>query len=281
MPIRVRPALVAVTTCLLVTSGCASLTAGSGSGSGAAPSTSPHSSPGPSTSPPTTTSPPTSTTPPSTPTTSPGASGCAAAFCDDFSSTKSGWDVGNEKHFYSQYDSYLGGTFRMGERHDAILTVPAPYDITKASSDYSVQVDAETILGPKSPKDAIYGLSCWNHEAHNKSTSAFVLSFTRKGAQIVLWDNTDGTTHTLKKMSWSGVVRPAPYRNQVRALCVQRKRHGRTYAELGMSVNGRILAKLYPQGGKSEPWTTGNRVGLIVGLTGADVFYDNFSITGA
>ena len=210
MPIRVRPALVAVTTCLLVTSGCASLTAGSGSGSGArrrAPRRT--RSPRPSTSPPSTTSRAAvhrhRTVDADA---SSGASGCAAAYCDDFSSTKSGWDVGNEKHFYSQYDSYLGGTFRMGERHDAILTVPAPYDITKASSDYSVQVDAEAILGPKSPKDAIYGLSCWNHEAHNKSTSAFVFSFTRSGAQIVLWDNTDGSTHTLKKMSWSGVVRP-------------------------------------------------------------------------
>jgi len=183
--------------------------------------------------------------------------------------------VGNEKHFYSQYDRYQGGTFRMGERHDAILTVPAPY-----ATDDSVQIDVDAILGQKSASDAIYGVSCWNHEAHNHSTSAFLFYFTRTGAQIVLWDDTKGASHVLRKTTWSGVLSPAPARNHVRVLCLQRTHHGAPVAELGMSVNGHVLTKIYRKGGSSASWTTGDRVGLLVGLTGSDVFYDNFVITG-
>lgn len=168
----------------------------------------------------------------------------------------------------------------MGERHDAILTVPAPYDITKAAHDYSVQVDVEAILGQKSASDAIYGVSCWNHEAHNQSTSAFLFYFTRSGAQIVLWDDRTGAAHVLHKTSWSGVLEPPPARNRVRVLCLQRDHHGATLAELGMSVNGHVMTEVYRKGGSSQPWSVGDRVGLLVGLTGSDVFYDNVVITG-
>jgi hypothetical protein len=280
MPIRIRPALAAVGTCLLAISGCASVTAGSGSGSGAPITSAPPST----SSAPSTSSPPPSTSSaapsPSSSSSSAPSGGCGGAFCDDFSSASTGWDVGNEKHFYSEYSKYQGGTFRMGERHNAILTVPAPYDITKAAHDFSVQLDADAILGSTSPKDAVYGLSCWNHEAHNKSTAAFLFYFTRSGAQIVLWDNRDGSVHVLRRLSWSGVLRPAPARNHIRALCLQRTHNGTAVAELGMDVNGHVLTKIYRKGGSSQPWATGDRVGLIVGLTGADVFYDNFEITG-
>ena len=86
--------------------------------------------------------------------------------------------------------------------------------------------------------------------------------------------------HVLRKLSWSGVLQSAPARNHIRALCLQRAHNGTVVAELGMDVNGHILSKTYRKGGSSHPWSTGNRVGLIVGLTGADVFYDNFVITG-
>jgi hypothetical protein len=158
--------------------------------------------------------------------------------------------------------------------------VPAPYDITQAARDYSVEVDVDAIVGHHSPRDAIYGVSCWNHEARNSSTSAFVFYFTRTGAQIGLWDDATGTSHVLRKTTWSGVVDSAPARNHVRVICLQRTQHGAPVAELGMSVNGHVLTKIYRRGGSSHPWRVGDRVGLLVGLTGADVFYDNFVVAG-
>jgi hypothetical protein len=231
---------------------------------------------------------PPSTSPPSTPTTAPAtqppstpsSGGCAAAFCDDFSSSSSGWDTGNEPHFFSKYSSYLGGTLRMGERHDAVLTVPAPYVITKAAADSSVQIDVDVILASDTARHSLYGVSCWNHAAHNGETSAFLFYVSHGGAQIVLWDNADGSEHVLKHKSWSNVLRPGPYRNVMRVLCLQRHNRGGTVAELGMSLNGKVLTAFYAKSTKHHDWRVSDRVGLIVGLNKSDVFYDNFAITG-
>jgi hypothetical protein len=258
---------------LLALSGCASTITGSGNGSGAPvvssapPATQPPSSPAP-------------TAPTTRPPTTPSSGGCSAAFCDDFSSPSSGWDTGNERHFFSQYSDYQGGTLRMGERHDAVLTVPAPYVITKAAADDSVQVDVELVPAADSTRHAIYGVSCWNHSAHNGETSAFLFYVTRGGAQIVLWDNADGTAHVLKHKSWTGVLRPRPSRNAMRVLCLQRTVRGRPVAELGMAVNGHVLTTVYSKSAKHHDWRTGNHVALVVGLNRSDVFYDNFTITG-
>jgi hypothetical protein len=276
---RLRTPLAILAAGILVLTGCASAITGEGSGSGqAVPTTPPPSSE-------TTTAPPSSsatTTAPSTPAGSSSVStgGCAGDYCDDFSSASTGWDVGNEKYFFSRYDPYLGGTMRLGERHDSVLTEPAPYDITKAAADYSVQVDVEAILGPKTASNAIYGISCWNHKSKRGDTAAFVFYFTKRREQIVLWDDTDGTEHVLKSKAWHDVVRSAPQRNDVRVLCLQRNNANGSVAELGISVNGHVLTDLYAKSIKNHPWAVGDRVALLVGLTGSDVFYDNFVITG-
>ena len=41
-----------------------------------------------------------------------------------------------------------------------------------------------------------------------------------------------------------------------------------------------MLTDFYGKSTKNHAWATGDRVALLVGLTGADVFYDNFKITG-
>lgn len=274
---RPRSTLGVLGACLLISSGCASTITGSGTGSAAIatrPATTPATTP--SATPPITTT----TEPPTAPGSSSAPGGCSAAYCDDFSSSSSGWDTGNEKHFFSQYSHYQGGTLRMGERHDAVLTVPAPYDITKAAADYSVQIDVDVIPAAHTAGHSIYGVSCWNHEAHNGETSAFLFYVTRSGAQIVLWDDTDGTEYVLKHRSWSNVLRPRPYRNKMRVLCLDRAGRSGPIAELGMSVNGAVLTAFYDKRAKHHAWRTGNRVGLIVGLSRSDVFYDNFTITG-
>jgi hypothetical protein len=271
---RLRFTLALLTAGLLVLSGCATSVSGSGSGSGVAassPAGFPSSSPS---------EPPASS--PSEPASSstPSNAGCSADFCDDFSSKSSGWATGNERHFFSRYASYQGGTFEMGERHDSILTVPAPYDITKAAHDYSVQVDFQMYVGSGSAADAIYGLSCWNHKTDSGDSAAFLFYITETGVQIALWDNVDGSEHILKKKSWSNVLLPAPKANSVRVLCLQRSNRGGPLAELGISVNGNQLIDFYPKTTKNYDWGTGNRVALLVGLTGSNVFYDNFQITG-
>jgi hypothetical protein len=276
---RLRPLLALLAGCLLMITGCASTTAGVGGGSGVAPTTAPPSSSE------TTTTPPSSsdtTTAPSTPVgTSPVAGGCAGDYCDDFSSASTGWDVGNEKFFFSRYSPYLGGTLQMGERHDSVLTVPAPYDLTKAAADYSVRVDAELIVGSQSPANAIYGLSCWNHKSNKGDTAAFVFYVTKRSAQIVLWDNVDGTEHVLKRKALHNVLQPAPYRNKLRVVCLQRHLpSGTAVAELGMLVNGKVLTDNYSKSTKNHAWDVGDRASLIVGLTNSNAFYDNVVITG-
>lgn len=263
---------------VLILSGCASTITGSGNGRGA-----PYATPvAPSTQPPltapATTSPTTKPTPP--PTSAAPSGGCSGsdAYCEDFSSGAAGWDTGTQPHFFSAYSKYQGGTFEMGERHNAVLTVPAPYDITKAAADDSVRVDLDMILAPTTPRRAIYGASCWNHETHGGETSAFVFYATKGGAQIVLWDDKDGTAHVLKNKAWTNVLRPAPYRNKMRVLCEQRRLNGHPVAELGMSVNGSLLTEIYSQSRKHHAWRTGDRVGLIVGLNKSDVYYDNFAV---
>lgn len=274
----IRNVVLAAAGCLLL-AGCASLTSGHGSGSGApvAATSGPASSPAPAASTPAT-EPATSSSPASSSPTSGGS--CPGAFCDDFSSPRSGWEVGNERFFYTQYSSYQGGTLRMGERHDSILTDPAPYDITRAAADRSVRIDVQAVLGPKSPADAVYGVTCWNHRSRAGDTAAFLFEFTKSGADIVLWDDRTGDTHVLRHKSWRNVLLAPPARNAVRVLCENRTSGGTATAELGMSVNGHVLIKLYPKNGKNAAWSTGKQVGLLVGLTHADVFYDNFVITG-
>ena len=274
---RARFAVALLAACLLAVSGCASTTAGTGSGSGTLAPNSPSQAPSTSPSEPPSSGP---SEPPSTSPSTPSNSGCSGDFCDDFGSKSSGWDTGNEHFFYSQYSPYLGGTLQMGERHNSILTVPAPYDITKAAHDYSVQIDTQMYVADGSAADSIYGVSCWNHKTNSGGSAAFLFYVSKSGVQIALWDNVDGTEHILKKKSWTNVLLPTPKPNSIRVLCLQRDRRGGTVAELGISVNGNVLTDVYAKSTKNYAWATGDRVALLVGLTGSKVFYDNFEITG-
>jgi len=46
------------------------------------------------------------------------------------------------------------------------------------------------------------------------------------------------------------------------------------------AINGNVLTDVYAKSTKNYAWATGDRVALLVGLTGSKVFYDNFEITG-
>jgi hypothetical protein len=274
---RARLAVALLPACLLVMTGCATTTAGTGSGSGAVAPSSPSAAPSTSPSEPASTTP---SEPPSSSPSTPSNRGCSGNFCDDFSSKSSGWDTGNRHFFYSKYSPYMGGTLQMGERHDSVLTVPAPYVITKAAHDYSVQIDTQMYVADGSARNSIYGVSCWNHSTKSGGSAAFLFYVTRSGVQIALWDNIDGTEHILKKKSWRKVLLPTPKPNTIRVLCLQRHDRGGAVAELGISVNGNVLTDIYAKSAKNYAWAPGNRVALLVGLTGSNVFYDNFEITG-
>ena len=114
-----RRTLVAVAAgAAMLLAGCASVTTGTGSVQTSASSPSPSSS----SAAPATGSPSTSEAP--VPECSPGID-----YCDGFSSASTGWPVENTGHYYTKYDDYLGGTYRMGERTANAKIALAPVDI--------------------------------------------------------------------------------------------------------------------------------------------------------
>lgn len=208
-----------------------------------------------------------------------GAASCSdATYCDSFDTAHDAWASQNTDKYFVGWSNYLGGTFRMTERHASTLPQAAPFDISKASPSDNVVVDVNAVVGGQSPIGSEYGVTCWNQRASNGGTSAFTFFFGSRGAEIGLWGYTDGSYHQIKAVHWSNVLQPAPYENKVRAICVHGQDKYGTIAKLGLAVNGHTVIATYAESAKNYEWKTSNQVGLLVSGTAADVFYDNFGV---
>jgi hypothetical protein len=219
-------------------------------------------------------------------TSTPVGTGCGidADYCDTFSDPNSGWPRANPSHFYADYDPYLGGSYRMGERTDAAISEDAPYDITDAANDYSVRVDVDATPGDGFGGNNQLGITCWEHEIEeggDGTTSAFLLQLSGTAAMIGLWDGADGSYQLLKSVP-ARTVLDTSATNHLTAQCIQGTASGSTHAQLSLAVNGaEVISISYAKSIANYDWSVGARVGLLAVGEGSDVFYDNFAITGA
>jgi hypothetical protein len=220
----------------------------------------------------------------STPSSPPAAAGCAAAvaYCDTFDDKESGWPQVNQAHYYANYDSYQGGTYRVGERTNAAISQDAPYDISKAASDYSVQVDVDATPGQQFAASNRLGIVCWEHAipGGGGATSAFLLQVSESRAYIGLWDSVDGSYHELKSAPATDALNPSGT-NHLTAQCLQGSDNGSATAQMSLSVNGaKTISVDYAKSAKTYEWAPGASVGVLAIGEGSDIFYDNFAVTG-
>ena len=205
-----------------------------------------------------------------------------ADYCDTFDDASSGWPVANPSHYFANYDPFGGGTYRMGERTDAAISEDAPFDITDAAKDYSVQVDVDATLGPGFGATNEIGIVCWEHpiEGGSGTTSAFLLELSESKATIGLWDGTDGSYHEITSASASARLSTTGS-THLTGLCLQGTANGSAQAQLSLSVNGtEVVSANYAKSVSAYAWAVGHRVGLLAIGAGSDVFYDNFAVTG-
>ena len=210
------------------------------------------------------------------------ATGCVATadYCDTFDNSSSGWPDEDPSHYFAKYDSYNGGTYQMGERTNAAISEDAPYDITQAATDYSVQVDVDAALGQSFTPTNEIGIVCWEHRIGGGTTSAFLLELSESKATIGLWDGTDGSYHEITSAAATGALSPTGW-THLTALCLTGTSGGSVQAQLSLSVNGSTLVSAnYAKSASTYDWDVGDRVGLLAIGEGSDVFYDNFAITG-
>jgi hypothetical protein len=224
-----------------------------------------------------------SSTAPLTESDAPG-SGCVpgADYCDTFDDDSSGWPVDNPTHYYAGYDTFQGGTYRMGERTNAAISEDAPYDVTDAANDYSVQVDVDATPGEGFGGTNELGVVCWEHEIEGAGgvTSAFLLELSLTEAKIGLWDGADGSYHEITSAAAAGALDPAGT-SHLTAQCIQGTSNGQAQAQLSLSVNGaEVVSVNYAKGLSTYDWSVGEHVGLLAIGEGSDVFYDNFAVTG-
>jgi hypothetical protein len=264
---------------VVLLAGCASVTSGEGTAVPASTGSAPSSSARPSAS-------SVSLSPPgasaSVPSSSSATNDCGGAdYCDDFSDASSGWPVENEANYYANYDNYLGGTYRMGERTTNGKTQLAPVDITTLSNDYSVQIDVDAVLGNKAPANSYLGLVCWDHDASGGTEAGFLFFVTADEVDVTLLPDSGGKPQTLNENQGGNFVKPYPAKNHLTATCLQKESGGGTSADLTLAVNGAtVLHEQYAKSVKNFSWSPGSHVGLLVAGKKSDVFYDNFTITG-
>jgi hypothetical protein len=204
-----------------------------------------------------------------------------ADYCDGFSSASTGWPVQNTGHYYANYDNYLGGTYRMGERTANAKTQLAPLDTTTIAKNYSVQVDVDAVLGKSAPAGSFIGIVCWDHDTSTETEAGFLFFVTADSVDVTLLPDTGTKPRTLDRNQGGDFVRPYPATNHLTATCLQRTTSGGVEADLSLTVNGSaVLHEEYANSVKNYPWTPAPRVGLLVAGPKSDVFYDNFSVTG-
>ena len=204
----------------------------------------------------------------------------SAAYCDDFSNTSSGWPVDNEPHFYARYDTYLGGTYRLGERNDATISEDAPAKASSISASFSVKLDVDAVLGNHMQMSSAAGMVCWEHTAkYTSSSSAFLFTISGDTAEVGLWDNTDGTYHAILSKASTALHFDGSV-NHISVTCKQDTSTGTPQAVLSMTVNGQpSLQTSYASNATNFPWVIGDGIGVVASGNGADVFYDNFGVT--
>lgn len=212
-----------------------------------------------------------------------GTGSCAkgADFCDTFSDDSSGWPVTNAEHYFAAYDSYLGGTYRLGERTNSTISEDAPFDIHDVANDSSVQVDVDATLAQQMPADDLIGITCWEHEIADGggAVSAFVLEASQGEAKIGLWDDINGDYHEIASSKVGAALDPSGT-NHLTAVCVQGVGRSGVQAELALKANGKTLVTAtYPKTDRTYDWNVGSSVGVLAAGEGSDVFYDNFAVT--
>jgi hypothetical protein len=204
-----------------------------------------------------------------------------AKYCDQFAAKGSGWTTENQTNYFSQYDPYLGGTYRLGTRTDATATEDAPVNITSIASDYSVQVDVDTILGPTTTAANSAGIVCWEHPSKDgQSTAAFLLRISGTEANIGFWGDANGTYHQIAHADATGLLKAAPAATHLTAQCIQGSTGSASEAELSLAVDGTVVVSgKYASSTNNFSWSVGPKVGVLVSGKGGDMFYDNFGIT--
>jgi hypothetical protein len=210
--------------------------------------------------------------------------GCVrgAAYCDTFDDPASGWQEANPSHFYAKYDRFDGGSYAMGERTNAAISEDAPYDITEAAADYSVQVDVDALPGQTFSAQDELGFACWEHpiEAGGGRTSAFLLELSERKATIGLWDGTDGSYHEITSAVAPDALSGSGW-THLTGLCLLGTSTGVPEAQLSLSVNGtEVVTANYDKTAADYDWDVGNSVGLLAIGAGSNVYYDNFAVTG-
>lgn len=201
-----------------------------------------------------------------------------AKYCDQFADTSSGWPAQNTSDFFAQYDSFAGGTYRLGERTNATITEDAPLDITSISPSYGVKIEVDAIRNQTMPGGDDEGISCWEHPAKSGGgTAAFLFFFNSARVEIGLWDGEDGSYHRIAQKAVSLLHTDGQTADHLTADCIQ---NGDGSAGLAMSVNGQVvLSASYAHSVHDYEWDPANKVGLLAGGQGADVFYDNFAVS--
>lgn len=209
--------------------------------------------------------------------------GCpsAAGYCDTFDGVGPGWAVENEPHFFAGYSTYLGGTYRVGERVGAIVSEPAPADVAAISTGYGIRLDVDAVPDATMPAGASFGLSCWEHPARDaRNVAAFVFLVSATTTRIGRWSDIDGAYHDIVTAPTPGGPTIGGRANHVTATCVRSRSGAAAVARLAISVNGvRAAATTYAGHGGADGWSVGRHVGLLAAGRGADVFYDNFALT--
>jgi hypothetical protein len=247
--------------------GCASTVNGTGSGGPSAVSSGSSGSFGSS-------GPPSSSLPPSS---SAPAGNCGGAqFCDEFSDSKSGWPSEQEPHFYADYDTYLGGSYHMGERADRTVWEDAPVKVSSLAPDFGIRATVDATPGPTMPHDTWAGFVCWEHTAQDgESASAFLFEVDGTTAEVGVWSDRDGVYTSIQSKDTTVFV----FGGTANHLGISCTKSG-TAAHLTMSVNGQdLLDATYATG--HVPWKVGDGVGLVAGGKGSDIFYDNFGVSPA
>jgi hypothetical protein len=200
----------------------------------------------------------------------------AAAYCDDFSDTGSGWDVDQQPHYYAGYDPYQGGTYHMGERTDFTVWEDAPTKVSTISPSYGITAQVQAIPGPNMAHDSFAGMLCWQHTAKDGNSAAgFLFEVSGSKAELGVWSDKDGSYTALEDETTSAFTFDGT--DDLSITCMLNG----TSAVLSMMVNGQtVLHTTYPASG-GVPWEVADGVGLVAGGKGSDVFYDNFAVNPA
>jgi hypothetical protein len=214
--------------------------------------------------------------------------GCpaGAAYCDTFSDSSSGWGDTNQADFYYGYNSYLGGTYRIGSRAASAIDSSAPKSLHDISPLYGVRIDADVVMNPSAPAGTGFGVTCWAHpSADGAAESAFVFFVYVDHVKIVLWDAPHGRAVDVASTNIS-LLHASGSWNHLTATCVQAKTaSGATSADLDLRVNGsEAVSAAYDNTAPNAQWAVAgtdgrSQAGVLASGAGADAFFDNVALT--